>query len=310
MPAEISYYDYVVTNEFNDKGWLTKSTGKADDYEYVTELNYDDKGSVVYVNYKRVETEQDTDPVTEEDKIVIFNEDGKTDDYEVNESHNLNVLERDSKGRATAILHVDDNSEMTDYSSFVISYSENMDKNMYMKLKDRDNNTISTTFFQNCHIPYYVVSRWVNIPTYFTPENVVIDDNGLAAEFKETGLKYSYDEKQRLVSVSEGEELLSTFTYDDEGRLITITNSDVSSEYKTDDSGCDFKYDADGNISEICIYHQDGNPEIVKIKYEKVPLSLVGLSSYNIEQGSYVTELIDTDLFWNTPYFCLSYFMD
>ncbi|MBR0133145.1 MAG: hypothetical protein IJM14_08735 [Lachnospiraceae bacterium] len=303
VPAELTFPDSEIKNEFNDKGWLVRSTGKGVDYEWVTELSYEEDGNIIYVSRKTTISETDMEPETEEESCIIFNDDGKTDKYETKGFGTLDISERDERGRATTLLHVDNNPEFSDYTSYVINYSE---KNIYVKLKDPGNNTISTTFYMNCHTPLFA-DQLVSLPLRFYPEEVKTDGNGLVSEINNAGLKYSYDENQRITEVYEKDNIISTLTYNDDGKLASVNNSDTDSEFKSDNSKYEFRYDENGNISAISIYPETGSPEAIKIKYEKVPVSIAGLCSYDIEGSSCVLSMIDYDNIWDVPYNCFCY---
>ena len=96
---------------------------------------------------------------------------------------------------------------------------------------------------------------------------------------------------------SENEKIIASLSYDNDGKLIHQTDKHYGIE-------TEYKYDDNGNISEIYINYDDGSSETLKIKYEKVPLSMAGLCSFWLADNTLMPGLTDYDLLWNVPYMC------
>ncbi len=303
VPVKITFSDSVITNEFNDKGWLVRTEDKGSDYGFVEELSYIEDGNTVVATVKSTYTEADKEPEIEESKWIIFNDDGTTDKYESGDFGTAEVTKRDYKGRAVSIVYSEKDLVYGDYSN-IIDYSAEA---VSVEQKDADNNPGEILLYKNIHMPLFA-AQVVYLPARVNPYEVKISSNGLVTEDPSNKIKFSYNESRRIVSVREGEEIISSFDYDDNGKLVSINNSDKSSDFKSEDGddGCDFefKYDENGNISEITIQCEDESPETIKIKYEKVPASIAGLCSYWRAEDSLVPYLIDNDFSWNVPYEC------
>ncbi len=307
VPVEVSHSDsnHIVKFEYNDKGWLTKSYEKDTDYECLTELFYEENGNIVNVAIKealynpKYEPEDDSEKADpdgyyrSEYKHIIFNDDGTTDKFESADFGSLTVTERDYKGRAKQIRYSD--PEYGDYSC-EINYSA---ETMIIEEKDAENNSRGSIWYSNSHgIPVFatmVSDEYLPVPYY--PGKAKTDSNGLIVEDSERGLKFAYDGSHRLVSVSEGEKIIASLNYDDNGKLTHQTDEHYGIE-------TEYKYDENGNISEISIRYDDGNSETLKIKYEKVPLSMAGLCSFWLADNTLMPGLTDYDLLWNAPYMC------
>ena len=304
VPVEIAFSDsdYSIQYEYNDKGWLTRSYEKDTDYEQVSDFLYEEDGNLVNVTVKKALYDPEYEPkdsmgsdgyVRSESKYIVFNDDGTTDKYETNGFGSLEVTERDYKGRAKSFRYSETNTEYGDYSGTI----EYMAEAMIYEEKDADGNSKGTMWYSNCHnIPVFatrVSDDYLPVPYY--PGKFNADSNGLIIEDPERGLKFAYDDNKRLVSVSEGENTIGTLTYDNDGKLILQTDEHGSLETK-------YKYDENGNISEISVQVDKESPEIMTIKYKKVPLSMAGLCSFWLVENTYVLDLTDYNLLWNVPY--------
>lgn len=307
VPVEVTFSDsdYIINYEYNDKGWLTVSHEKTTDYDLYSELIYKEDGNIVNVTYKESLYDPEYEPedasvkadsdgyIRSESKLVILNDDGTNDKYEGDNFGTVNIAERDYKGRATVIEYSERNQAQTDAFSGVINYSAEA---MTYEELDSAHNSKGLNYYTYCHIPVFATRvSTTNLPVLLYDGKVTIGSDGTITGDPENGIEFSYDDNKRLVLVSQGEDILNTFTYNNDGKLAkqTDANGGIETEYT---------YDENGNISEIHIQSDDSG--IIKIKYEKVPLSMAGLCSYWIIPDTYVPDFTDYNLLWNVPYQC------